>query len=359
MSSPIVETASNLRWSSERAHAWYRTKPWLVGANFLPSGACNQLEMWQEKTFDPEQIDRELGWLAKLGMNTARVFLHDLLWEQDAPGFLSRLEKYLEISHRHQIGTMFVLFDSVWHPFPRPGPQREPEPGVHNSGWVQSPGVAVLRDEKQWSRLEDYVCGILSRFRDDERVHLWDIWNEPDNANVFSYGPRDISTNKGDIVLPLLSHAFTWARGVSPSQPLTSGIWRMDQFDGVTKKDESPKFQLAASDVISFHIYEPLAKTREVVEELKKLERPILCTEYMARQLGNTFQEILPYFKAENIAAYHWGAVAGRSQTNYPWDSWQKPYLAEPPQWQHDLLRTDGSAYDPAETELIRSLTHA
>ncbi len=355
----MIETASSQRWTPERARNWYQAKPWLVGANFIPSGAGNQLEMWQAKTFNPEQIDRELGWLANLGMNTARVFLHDLLWEEDSPGFLSRLEHYLEIAYRHKIGTTLVLFDSVWHPFPRLGPQPEPEPGVHNSSWVQSPGIAVLRDEKLWGRLEDYVSGIISHFRDDERVHLWDIWNEPDNANLFSYGPRDISTNKGDVALPLLSQAFTWARRISPSQPLTSGVWRMDQFDKETKKDDLPKFQLAASDVISFHIYEPLTKTREIVEELKKLQRPLLCTEYLARQMGNTFQAILPYFKAENIAAYNWGAVAGRSQTNYPWDSWQKPYPSQPPLWQHDLLRPDGSDYDPEETALIKSLSHA
>ena len=133
----------------------------------------------------------------------------------------------------------------------------------------------------------------------------------------------------------------------------------MDQFDKETKKDDLPKFQLAASDVISFHIYEPLTKTREIVEELKKLQRPLLCTEYLARQMGNTVQAILPYFKAENIAAYNWGAVAGRSQTNYPWDSWQKPYPSQPPLWQHDLLRPDGSDYDPEETALIKSLSHA
>ncbi len=351
--------ASNHRWTSERAWAWYRAKPWLVGANFVPSSAINQLEMWQAETFNPAQIERELGWLAAIGMNSMRVFLHDLLWQQDAPGFLARLEQYLDISHRHKIGTMFVLFDSVWHPFPHVGRQPEPQPGVHNSGWVQGPGVAVLRNPGEWNRLEDYVSGVMARFRDDERIDLWDIWNEPDNANVFSYGPRDITANKGEVVLPLLSRAFTWARKINPTQPLTSGIWRLDQFDPEAKKDALPEFQLQASDVISFHIYEPLPKVREIVGELKKHERPVLCSEYMARAPGNTFQNILPFFKAENVAAYNWGAVAGRSQTNYPWDSWQNPYPGEPPLWQHDIFRPDGSPYDPSETKLIQSLCRA
>jgi hypothetical protein len=352
----LMTEASPQRWTAERAWTWYRAKPWLVGANFVPSSAINQLEMWQAETFDPEQIDRELGWLAALGMNSMRVFLHDLLWLHDSPGFLERLERYLDISNRHKIGTMFVLFDSVWHPFPRYGWQPEPEAGVHNSGWVQGPGVAVLRNPAEWNRLEDYVSGIIDRFRNDERIDLWDIWNEPDNANVFSYLPRDIAANKGDVVLPLLRQAFAWARKVNPTQPMTSGVWRMDQFDAETKKDALPEFQLQASDLISFHIYEPLVKVREIVEKLKIHERPILCSEYMARAPGNTFQNILPYFKDEKVAAYNWGGVAGKSQTNYPWDSWQKPYLHEPAEWQHDIFRPDGSPFDSSETKLIRTL---
>jgi hypothetical protein len=350
------EQAAQGRWSAEQAWAWDKAKGWRVGCNFVPSSAINQLEMWQAETFNPAQIDRELGWLAHLGMNSARVFLHDLLWLQDPKGFLSRLEQYLEISHRHKIGTMFVFFDSVWHPFPRLGRQPDPEPGVHNSGWVQSPGVAVLRNEKEWSRLEDYVSAILSHFRNDERIDLWDIWNEPDNPNILSYGPRDLEpAKKGDVVLPLLTKAFAWARRINPSQPLTSGIWRMDQFKPDTKKDDLPQFQLLASDVISFHIYETLASTRAIVEELKKLGRPILCTEYLARAPGNTFQQILPYFHEQKVAAYNWGAVSGKSQTIYPWDSWQGPYATEP-LWQHDIFRPDGTPYDPAETALIQSL---
>jgi hypothetical protein len=352
----VIERTAQGRWSPERAWTWYRSKPWLLGCNFIPSSAVNQLEMWQADTFDPDQINRELGWLASLGMNSARVFLHDLLWVQDAAGFESRLEEYLDISHRHKIGTMFVFFDSVWHPFPRLGKQPDPEPGVHNSGWVQSPGVAALRNPKDWGRLEDYVCAILQRFSRDERIDLWDIWNEPDNMNLFSYGPRDIQ-KKGQVVLPLLSKAFAWARHSNPTQPITSAIWRMDQFDKGTSKDDLPQFQLQASDIISFHIYEPLEKTRGIVGELQKLSRPLVCSEYLARGPGNTFQQILPYFKSQGIGAYNWGAVAGKTQTNYPWDSWQNPYQTEPSLWQHDIFRRDGSPYDREETDLIKSLS--
>ena len=102
--------------------------------------------MWQAETFDPKTIDKELGWAAGIGMNTMRVFLHDLLWQQDAEGFKKRLNEFLRIAEKHQIRPMFVLFDSVWDPFPELGKQRAPKPGVHNSGWVQGPGAKALQD---------------------------------------------------------------------------------------------------------------------------------------------------------------------------------------------------------------------
>jgi len=214
----LIDKASKDRWDAKRAWAWYDSLDWLVGCNFIPSSAINQLEMWQVETFDPQLIDRELGWLAGLGMNSMRVFLHDLLWVRDAKGVFSRMEQFLDIAHRHKIGIMFVFFDSVWHPFPYLGKQRDPEPGVHNSFWVQSPGRAVLRNEKEWGRLEDYVCAVVGHFRNDSRVHVWDIWNEPDNINPDAYGPRDLKYDeKVKLVLLLMARAFDWARSAQPS----------------------------------------------------------------------------------------------------------------------------------------------
>src|SRR4029077_2592941 len=45
-------------WTKERARAWADSTGWLVGSNFIPSTAINQLEMWQAATFDPRTIDR-------------------------------------------------------------------------------------------------------------------------------------------------------------------------------------------------------------------------------------------------------------------------------------------------------------
>ena len=355
---PLWQAAEAQRWPAARAWDWYNALPWLAGANFIPSTAVNQLEMWQAETFDPETIDRELGWLAALGMNSMRVFLHDLPWLHDSTGFLTRIDHFLEIAHRHGIGIMFVFFDSCWHPFPRLGKQRAPEPGLHNSGWVQSPGRTVLENENEWTRLEDYVRGIVRQYRHDPRVQIWDIWNEPDNNNAGTYGPRDLAYDeKSRRVLPLMARAFAWARAENPAQPLTSGVWNGRDWHDDDKLPPLWKFQLRASDIISFHRYDTLAVTRETVELLQRDHgRPLLCTEYLARGAGSTFQDILPYFASEKIAAYNWGAVAGKTQTIHAWDTWQKPDRTEPIPWHHDILRPDGEPYDPAETQLIASL---
>ena len=153
--------ADTQQWSTQKANQWYAQQRWLVGSNYIPADAINQLEMWQADTFNAAQIDKELGWAESIGMNTMRVFLHDKLWEQDAEGFKKRIDQFLAIAAKHGIRPMLVFFDSCWDPDPKPGPQHPPIPGVHNSGWVQSPGRAVLADTANYPRLEAYVKDIV------------------------------------------------------------------------------------------------------------------------------------------------------------------------------------------------------
>ncbi|RRJ95414.1 1,4-beta-xylanase [Opitutaceae bacterium TAV4] len=360
----LIARAAEGRWSEQQAADWYAAQPWPVGCNFLPSCASNQLEMWQAESFNPAIIRRELGWLADIGMNTVRVFLHDLLWRQDSNGFLARMDRFLAIAHALEIRPMFVLFDSCWHPFPRLGQQDEPEPGVHNSRWLQSPGLWTLKHKNPsaaFDRLRPYVTGVIRHFRDDPRVLAWDLWNEPDNSNTISRAPRDFPTAqaKGEAVFPLLAKTFQWAREAGAAQPLTSGIWcgSWETDDDLAAHAPLGRLQVCASDVVSFHCYAPLAATHEKVKRLQRFGRPLLCTEYMARPTGSTFEAILPYFQQEGIAAFNWGAVEGRSQTHYPWDSWQMPYASEPQPWFHDIFRTDGTPYLEEETKLIKKLT--
>ena len=345
------------RWTEGRAAEWYRAQPWLVGANYSPASAINQLEMWQAETFDPARIDKELGWAEAIGMNTMRVFLHDLVWQQDAAGYTRRIGQFLEIADRHHIRPMFVLFDSVWDPEPKLGKQHEPTPGVHNSGWVQGPGAQALQDASQHARLEAYVKGVVGAFGKDKRVLAWDVWNEPDNTNGSSYKAKE-PAGKEKLVLALLPKVFAWARTASPTQPLTSGVWRGD-WSTDEKMSEMDRVQIANSDVISFHNYDAAPELEKRIGWLTRYNRPLLCTEYMARGNGSTFASSLPVLQKHGIAAYNWGLVAGKTQTNLPWDSWKQPYTGgrEPAIWFHEVFKDDGTPYKADETALIKKLT--
>ncbi|HYP50530.1 MAG TPA: hypothetical protein VEQ34_06275 [Pyrinomonadaceae bacterium] len=344
------------KWSEQQANDWYKQQPYLVGANFVPASAINELEMWQADTFDPKRIDLELGWAESIGMNTMRVCLHDLAYEQDKEGFKKRLDQFLTISARHNIKPMIVFFDSVWDPNPQIGKQRAPRPGVHNSGWLQSPGAKALANPAEYPRLERYVKDIVGTFANDKRINSWDVWNEPDNKNGNDYAKQD-PPNKVELVNKLLPQIFAWARAANPIQPITSGVWKGDYFT-TGKLDATEQIQIEESDIITFHTYDPADRFETAVKFLQKYNRPIICTEYMARPRGSTFVAILPVGKKYNVGMINWGFVQGKSQTNYPWDSWEKPYVDyEPWLWFHDVFRTDGTPYLREEVDLIKRIT--
>ncbi len=349
------QTNVAVMWSQEKAWDWYNDQPWLVGCNYLPSTACNQLEMWQSDTFDPETIDRELKWASEIGFNVVRVFLHDMMWEQDSRGFVKRIDKFLAIANKHNIKVMPVLFDSCWNPLPKLGKQPEPKPHVHNPSWVQSPHRDTLTDPASWGKLKDYVQGVVKRYKNDDRVLIWDVYNEPGNPNVPAYSKVE-TPKKGELSLQLMKEAFVWVRAVNPKQPLMASVWTGDW----TKGADIPalnKFALENSDIVQFHVYHGPEITRQWIKTLQEYGRPIVCGEYMARTVGSTFESILPIFKEHRIAAINWGFIAGRSQTNYPWESWTKEFTAEPQVWFHDVLRADGTPFSTDEVAYIKNIT--
>ena len=342
------------RWTVQQANDWYAKQPWLVGANFVPSDAINELEMFQAATFNPKLIDKELGMAEGIGMNTMRVFLQDQLWGKDSTGFTERLNVFLAIAAKHHIRPLLVLFDSCWETNPHLGPQHPPIPGVHNSGWVQSPGKERLMGKQYEPELEAYVKGVVGAFAKDERVLGWDVWNEPENRG------RDIVQDepaKVARVNELLPKVFAWARSAHPVQPLTSGVWEGNWSDPA-KENATVKIQFAESDVITFHNYGWPEEFEARILELKALGRPVICTEYMARGNGSTFDGSLPVAKKYNVGAINWGFVAGKTQTYYPWDSWERPYvLAQPTIWFHEVFKQDDTPYRQREVDLIRQLT--
>ena len=323
-------------WSAEQAVRWSKQWGWLRGCNFQPSTAINQLEMWQAETFDPATIDRELGWAAAIGLNCMRVYLHHVAWETDKEGFKKRMGKYLDISARHGISTIFVFFDDCWNATYAAGIQPDPKPGVHNSGWVRDPGDLLFEKPELIELLEVYLKDVLTTFKEDKRIALWDLYNEPGNSDY------------GDKSMNLLKKSFEWAWTVNPSQPLSVGVWNANLHN-------LNKFQLESSDIITYHDYRDQANHRQAVDTLKRYGRPMICTEYMARQFNSTFQEIMPMLKAENIGAINWGFVAGKTNTIFKWAE-PMPDLTEPPMWFHDIFRKDGTPYSPEEVDVIKSL---
>ncbi len=327
-------------WPAEKANEWYAKQSWMAGSDFIPSTAINQLEMWQAASFDTATINRELGYAAGIGMSVMRVYLHHLAWETDPEGFKDRMDKYLSIANNHHIKTVFVFFDDCWNDTYKAGEQPAPKTGIHNSGWVQDPGKLTDMHPGAVDMLEKYVKDVLTRFKDDDRIVLWDLYNEPGNSN---YGNKS---------LPLLKNVFTWGREVNPSQPLSAGVWRLDLTD-------LNKFQLENSDVISYHNYSDVKEHQRWLDSfLLKTGRPLFCTEYMARTRNSTFSTILPVLKEHKIVAINWGLVDGKTNTKYAWDTPMKDGK-EPATWFHDIFHKDGTPYKTEETKVIKELTAA
>lgn len=333
-----LKDVSQNKWSIEKANNWYSNHKWMTGANFNPSTAINQLEMWQADTFDPDTIDKELGYAEGIGFNTMRVYLHSLAYKSDPKGFKNRMKTYLEIADKHDIKTMFVIFDDVWGTTPKIGKQPEPKPGIHNSGWVQDPGDPASREPKNFPELKIYVQDIIQEFANDDRILMWDLYNEPGNSGKL------VSS------MALLKAVFEWSREVNPSQPLTVGLWSWGF-------QELNAFQALNSDIITYHHYGEPEEHQLVINLLKTHGRPMICTEYMARTRNSRFSNILPLLKNENIGAINWGLVAGKSNTIYQWDT---PITSgeEPVEWFHDVFRKDGTPYRQDEAFLIKKLNN-
>ena len=327
------------QWSPEKAWEWYRTKPFTFGCNFLPSSAVNSTEMWQADTFDSVTIKRELQFASGLGYNSVRVFMPYIVWEADPDGLKERLDAFLAMADQSGISMMPILFDDCAFAGKEPylGKQDDPTPGVHNSQWTASPGFLRADDKKAWPQLEEYVKDLVSAFGRDPRVLIWDIYNEPGNSSRFAK------------TIPLLKAGFTWAREALPEQPITAGSFRWD--------DEMEPVGLCCqenSDIVSFHCYRDTQTTANLIESLSQYRRPMLCTEWLHRPMGNRVESHLPLFKEKGVGIYNWGLVLGKTQTNLNWQTMKDEPDPEPTVWQHDLLFPDGSLYDPAEIESIR-----
>ena len=350
------------RWSKEQAWSWYEHRPWVMGVNYVPSITLLGTELWQEDTHDDvmRSVRSEFELMQDIGLNSVRMFLPFHIWYYDRDRFLDRIDSFLDQLSQKDITMMPVIFNDCVD-FGRPkditpqlprgwqvydighhgGHKANPFTGEReNTGWI-------YWDEAEWRPvMEEYLRALVGRFRNDERIYAWDLWNEPGNSN------------RHDQSISYLKRVFEIAREMDPVQPLTAGVWSYPERFG-QGEDVEPIQRLALneSDIITFHQYDHIGRVRQVVETLKREDRPMINTEWLNRVLDNLVQENLPLYHDEGIGSYSWGLVAGKSQHFLPWDDlWQRRDLPLN-RWQHDLFDTFHTPYDREELCLMRSLS--
>lgn len=187
--------------------------------------------------------------------------------------------------------------------------------------------------------LEAYVKDVMTTFRNDKRIVLWDLYNEPGNNQQFEKS------------FPLLRKVFEWARSVATSQPVSAGLWNNDaNFQNLNR------FQIDNSDVITYHNYNYTDHHRNAIDTLRRFGRPLVCTEYMARRNASIFQVIMPMLKEQNVGAINWGFVSGKTNTIFAWDT-PIPGGKEPLLWFHDIYRKDKTPFSKYEVEFIKSIS--
>jgi hypothetical protein len=323
------------RWPEKKAWEWSARQPWFCGFNYIPAYAINYTAMWDKTSFDTAAIDKELALAEKAGLNSLRAVLQFAVYEDDPDYFLKTLDIFMEICKKHRIRFMPALFDDCAFGLerdPKAGKQPEPLIGWYAWAWSPSPGHSLVIDERTHSRIEKYVKAVIGRFKDDPRILLWDLYNEPTNGDL------------GSASFPLLRKVIGWARSVNPSQPLSIDIWN--------KNKRLNEIVLAASDVITFHNYGNREQLESEIRELKKYNRPLICTEWMNRPNGSLVATNLPVFYNEKVGCMLWGLVNGKTQTDLPWG--HRPGDPAPSIWQHDLFHPDFTAYDDKEISMIR-----
>lgn len=109
--------------------------------------------------------------------------------------------------------------------------------------------------------------------------------------------------------------AFRWVREEDPTQPLTVCAWHLSpEEDEIFFQHPLDQTALSLSDVVSFHAYTHTSRMVAIIQQLQALDRPLFCTEWLARHLGSTVEEQLPLMYMAKVAPYQWGLVRGKTQ---------------------------------------------
>ena len=354
------------KWSEEKVWKWYNQRPWIRGCNFMSSDCANRADQWQEYGFEErfETTKRELKLVKETGFNSIRIIPEFIVWLKEHNGFMERFERYIEEAHKNGISCMVVLGNDCMPPKEEAlkrmnlGEQHV-DWGYHGGrkvsqhGVINGAGYSLLDEPEYAEKYYEFVREIVTKYKDDERIIIWDVFNEPGNSN------------RKSMSLPHMMKFFEIIRNIDPIQPLTVGIWSQTiNFDNLL---DIEKIGLENSDIITYHNYNNYENNIEEMHLLKKLGRPVINTEWLARCCKNTVEEMFPLYFLEKIGCYCWGFVAGKYQTYEPHNSVWYNYKDNPDaylnwdfdfsKWFHDLYRPSLNPYVPKEIYLIKKFS--
>ena len=354
-----------MRWSKEKAWAWYDNRPWLRGCNYMSADCANRIDQWQALGFEErfQTTEAELALMQKTGFNTVRLIPEYVVWKEEHDGFMERFDRYLSLCAKYGISCMIVLANDCMPP--KNELWRKPYVGEQSVAWgyhggkksaqhSSFQGVAphfYFDDPDECDNYFEMVREIVTTYKNDPRVCIWDVYNEPGAGRRTAITP------------PVLQKMFDTVRACEPSQPLTSAVWSCSYL--LTKSDSNPHKKIediifANSDIISYHYYGDYKTHLRIIKRLKEEGRPIINTEWLGRIFHNDVFSLFPLFYMEKIGCYNWGFVAGKYQTYEPWDATWSAYEKgevediDFTKWFHDLYRPSHHPYDPKEIQLIQ-----
>lgn len=346
------------QWSKERAWQWYNEQPWIRGYNGYPSNCVNRIAMWQEYEHEEvfKQIEYEFNLAKETGFNAVRAIIQFECWYYQHDSFMNNLEEYFTLADKYGLKVMLTLGNDCTVPKEKFKPvvfgkqnvdwgyHSGIKAGPHSAGLV-GPGYCLLDDPEIEPKYYEMVDELAAKYCKDTRLQIWDVWNEPGN------GRRD------NLSMKAMKKFFEIIRSHNPIQPLTADCWSYT--DDFMPKREMEKVAVELSDVITFHYYGSYENMIIIIENLKKYGRPLINNEWLNRIAGNDVKELFPLFYLEKIGSYHWGLIAGYSQTYEPWGHYFVDYLKEGStldltKWQHDIYRFNGLPYDVKEINTIK-----
>lgn len=362
LSAAELFAARTAPWTKEKAWDWYNDQPWIRGCNYMPASAANRVDQWQalgsEARF--EEMDRELALAESIGFNAVRLILAEEgfgVWVHDHDGFLARFERALGVCAKHKIRAIIVLGNDCSRPkqlwkLPEPGPQ-PCDWGYHggrklsqHGSFPGALGYTSLDDPDLNPKFYRMCEELLTKYRDDDRILFWNLWNEPGN------------NGRGKVSAPHLKKLFELAWQIDPKQPLAADVWASR---GDAAQDTAEGVAAACSDIISYHSYSDLGTQMALAKALKeRFGRPLVNTEWLARILHCEVFDVYPFFAQNRIGCTCWGFVAGKYQTYEPWEGMWKQIEKGGGQnyamtkWFHDLFRPSLRPYDPKEIDVIK-----